>query len=223
MCQRFPILPEKIMASQLKGSRRMASQEPTQAERLHPCPPHLAGLAQPTAERPATVSPQHWAKLLQAGWAGQLRAANGQTRFQIRFHGDLLDGLIVEDEAPALVYAVDGSGERILLFDGGMHGHNAMFCDEHDPQALAARRAERLYVDSDGEDTFEILIWVGHNIDWDEERDEHVDPDDPDMVALIDGRRMPFEVVRQAGFDAILIVATNLSGHATDVVQEELA
>jgi hypothetical protein len=192
-------------------------------KQAHPCPLHMVGLAQPTDERPATVSPRHWATLLDAGWAGRLRAPDGQTRFKIRYYGELLDGLIVDGEAPALVYAVAESGEPILLFDAGTHGYNALLCDLHDPQELSARQADRWYVDSDGADTFDIVVWAGFNIDWDEEREEHVDPDDPDMVPTVDGRRMPFEAVKQAGFDTFYVVVTNVHGRATDVIQEELA
>ncbi|NEB04925.1 hypothetical protein [Streptomyces sp. SID13726] len=50
-----------------------------------------------------------------------------------------------------------------------------------------------------------------------------MDPEDPDLVVLADGRRIPFETARHAAFDALSIVATNERGRATDVVSEELA
>ncbi|MEE1772388.1 hypothetical protein PUR34_30540 [Streptomyces sp. JV185] len=91
--------------------------------------------------------------------------------------------------------------------------------------ALSARRAERIYVDADGEDTFELVVWVGYNIDWDneDERATVEDPDDPGLARLVDGRRLPFPVVAADGFDATGVRATNPRGHTFGVVSEELA
>lgn len=163
---------------------------------MRPCPAHLVEWAEPTDERLATVSPQHWASLLAVGWAGRLRTPSGQTRFQIHYSGDLFEEAIVEDDnAPALIYAVAAdSGESIVLFDGAAHGYNVVFCDEHDADKLAARRANQRYVDADGESTFEIQVWAGYNIE-----------------------------LEPPVFDAFLAVATNGSGRATEVVNEELA
>ncbi|MGW7572043.1 hypothetical protein ACWGJV_38005 [Streptomyces tendae] len=83
--------------------------------------------------------------------------------------------------------------------------------------------ANQVYVDADGEDTFELVIWVGYNIDWEDERQSFADADNPDLVTLIDGRRIPFEMARHAAFDAISIIATTARGRATDVVSEDLA
>ncbi|MER6677521.1 hypothetical protein [Streptomyces sp. NPDC000983] len=164
-----------------------------------------------------------WAGLLEVGCAARLRSKDGRTRFQLRYYGELLDGLIVGDDLPAQVYAVTESGQRILLFDGAVHGYEAMFCESWQADRLRTRRAEQVYVDADGEDTFELVVWVGYNIDWDDERQSFADADDPDLVTLIDGRRIPFEVARHAAFDAVSIFATNMRGRATDVVSEELA
>ncbi|MFD9715720.1 hypothetical protein [Streptomyces sp. NPDC059076] len=187
-----------------------------------PGPPHLVGLTE-TADRPRTMTEGFWAGLLETGWAARLRSGDGRTRFRLHYYGELFDGLIVGDDLPALVYAVPESGQRILLFDGAVHGHDAMFCDTWDEDELRTRRADRLYVDADGEDTFELVVWVGYNIDWEDERESFVDADDPDSVTLVDGRRLPFEVARHAAFDAISITATNARGRATDTVSEELA
>lgn len=193
---------------------------PTTTER--PGPPHLLGLTMPT-DRPRNVSENFWAGLLEVGWAARLRSEDGWTRFQLHYYGELFEGLIGGDELPALVYAVTASGQRILLFDGAVHGYDAMFCASRDEDALRTRRADQVYVDADGEDTFELVVWAGYNIDWEDERDSFVDPDDPDLVQLADGRRIPFEVARHAAFDALSITATNERGRATDVVSEELA
>ncbi|MFJ7085219.1 hypothetical protein ACIQU8_18540 [Streptomyces griseus] len=187
-----------------------------------PGPPHLVGLTEPTG-RPCNVSENFWAGLLDAGWAARLRSKDGRTRFRLRYYGEQFEGLIVGDDLPALVYAVTESGQQVLLFDGAVHGYEAMFCDRWDEDRLRTRRADQVYVDADGEDTFELVVWVGYNIDWEDERQSFADADNPDLVALIDGRLIPFEVARHAAFDAVSITATNARSRATDVVSEELA
>ncbi|MGW2751033.1 hypothetical protein ACWC4E_08860 [Streptomyces sp. NPDC001273] len=187
----------------------------------HLGPPHLAGLTEP-AGRPGNVSEKLWAGLLETGWAARLRTEDGRTRFRLHYYGQRFEGLIVDGALPALVYAVTGSGQRILLFDGAAHGYDAMFCDSRDADGLRARRADQVYVDADGEDTFELVIWAGYGIDWDDERDSFVDPGDG-LVTLTDGRRIPFEAARRAAFDALSITVVNARHRATDAVSEELA
>ncbi|MFJ9588737.1 hypothetical protein [Streptomyces acidicola] len=204
----------------------MAERDPLPGADTRPGPGHLRGLTEP-ALRPAHVSERRWAGLLDVGWTGRLRGPDGSNRFRLRYHGELYDGLITDEAqgVPALVYAVPTAGEPILLFDGAAHGCNALFCDTWDAGALSARRAEQIYIDADGEDTFELVVWVGYNIDWDEEDERATveDPDDPGLARLVDGRRLPFPVVAADGFDAISVMATNNRGHAFDVVSEELA
>ncbi|NEB04924.1 hypothetical protein [Streptomyces sp. SID13726] len=38
-------------------------------------------------------------------------------------------------------HAQCASGQRILLFDGAVHGYDAMFCESRDEDALRTRRA----------------------------------------------------------------------------------
>ncbi|WP_139128902.1 hypothetical protein [Micromonospora nigra] len=189
-------------------------------------PPHLAGLTEP-APRPANISERHWNGLLECGWAGRLRTPDGQTRFRLRYHGDRVGETVTEDDQgrPAMVYAVPEQGGPILLFDAAAHGYNALFCDTWDPAELAGRDADEWYVDADEEDTFELVVWVGYQVDYgdEDERRHLVDPDDPELAALSGGRRMPYADAAAAGFDAIAVIATNSRGRATDVVSEELA
>ncbi|MER6562306.1 hypothetical protein ABT300_32125 [Streptomyces sp. NPDC001027] len=189
---------------------------------MRPGPPHLIGLTE-SADRPGNVTGNFWAGLLEAGWAARLRSKDGRTRFQLRYYGELFEGLIVGGDLPALLYAVTESGQQILLFDGAVHGYDAMFCESWDEDGLRTRRADQVYVDADGEDTFELVVWAGYNIDWEDERQSFADADDHDFVTLVDGRRIPLEVARHAAFDAVSITATNARGRATDVVSEELA
>ena len=61
-------------------------------------------------------------------------AINGNDRLQLHYFGDFYDGCLVAcEDAPAKLAAVaPDSGEEVLIFDGALHGYNAMFCDEYD-------------------------------------------------------------------------------------------
>lgn len=68
----------------------------------------------------------------------------GNELLEVWYYGDLLtvkgepqSYIIDSDEAPGLVTARDPeSGEEFVIFDGGRHGYDNMFCDEHDPSEL---------------------------------------------------------------------------------------
>lgn len=165
--------------------------------------------------------------LPEAGWAGQLSTPDGMSRFRLRYHGELFEGLVTDDDGgrPPMVYAVPDAGDPILLFDGATHGYNAMFCDEWDADVRSGRVAEATYADPDGESTFEVAVWVAYNVDWTDldERDDVADPDEPGVALLTGGRRLPFDDVERAGFDAVAITVISARGRVTDVLQEELA
>ena len=69
-------------------------------------------------------------ELLEVWYYGDLLAVKGETQSYI----------VDSDEAPGVVAARDPeNGEEFVIFDGGRHGYDNMFCDEHDPvQALRA-------------------------------------------------------------------------------------
>ena len=73
-----------------------------------------------------------------------LCSTTGNELLEVWYYGDLLtvNGepqpyIADSDEAPGLVAARDPeSGEEFVIFDGGRHGYDNMFCDEHDPAEL---------------------------------------------------------------------------------------
>ena len=73
-----------------------------------------------------------------------LCSTTGNELLEVWYYGDLLtvkgepqSYLIDSDEAPGLVAARDPeSGEEFVIFDGGRHGYDNLFCDEHDPSEL---------------------------------------------------------------------------------------
>lgn len=80
-----------------------------------------------------------------------LCSATGNELLEVWYYGELftvkgkLQPYIVDgDEAPRLVAARDPeSGEEFIIFDGGRHGYDNLFCDEHDPAQLAHRPLQR--------------------------------------------------------------------------------
>ena len=78
-------------------------------------------------------------------------STTGNELLEVWYYGDLLtvkgepQSYIVDgDELPGLVAARDPeSGEEFVIFDGGRHGYDNLFCDEHDPAQLAHRPLTR--------------------------------------------------------------------------------
>lgn len=159
-------------------------------------------------------------------WRRQLKTPNGQTKFKIKFYGQLQEnykGLIVgTDFAPSLVYAVDiSSGQEILLFDGCRHGYNALFCDTFTEDQLNNRPVTNDYKDKDGNDIFEIVISTYNGIDYEDEFAGEVDENG--LIELIDGKKTEFENVKRNGCDTLQIWAIGRNGKMIDIVSEELA
>ena len=95
-----------------------------------------------------------------------LCSTTGNELLEVWYYGDLLtvkgepqSYIIDSDEAPGLVTARDPeSGEEFVIFDGGRHGYDNMFCDEHDPSRypLLCRWASRVPVGSQSQ--FQLRI-----------------------------------------------------------------
>lgn len=159
-------------------------------------------------------------------WRRKLKTTSGQTKFKIKFYGQLhqeFKNLIVgTDFAPSLVFAVDPStGQEILLFDGCKHGYNALFCDTFTDEQIKNRPATNYYQDEDGSEIFQIVISTYNGVDYDNEFTDEVDENG--LIELIDGTKIEFEKVKCNGFDTIQIWATNDNGNTIDFVAEELA
>lgn len=153
-----------------------------------------------------------------------LRSSVGGAAFELRHCGEIYAeyGLMVAgDAAPLLVVvrAVD-TGEEFVLFDGGRHGYDAMFCDEFDPDVLDARVADQLF-ERDGDSVFGVEVTVFDNVDWDDEEDDF--RDDDGVVRLITGEAIDSDRLRSDGFDAIGVTVVTADGARHSVVEEELA
>ena len=82
-----------------------------------------------------------------------LCSAAGNELLEVWYYGNLLtvkgepQSYIADgDEAPGLVAGRDPeSGEEFVIFDGGRHGYDNLFCDEQDPAELEHRPLKRYW------------------------------------------------------------------------------
>ena len=81
------------------------------------------------------------------------------------------------DEVPGLVAARDPeSGEEFVIFDGGRHGYDNMFCDEYNPAELEDRPLKRYEIPAS-----KLVLALGYSIDYEDEK-EYFEPDESDTV-----------------------------------------
>ncbi len=140
-----------------------------------------------------------------------LCSTTGNELLEVWYYGDLLtvkgepqSYIIDSDEAPGLVTARDPeSGEEFVIFDGGRHGYDNMFCDEHDPSELEHRPLKRYEIPAS-----KLVLELGYSVDYEDEK-EDFEPDEADTVELINGERMPWEQVKRDGIDYIALYYVN--------------
>ena len=96
-----------------------------------------------------------------------------------------------------------------------------MFCDSYSKEQIDNRPVNQYYIDSDGEDEFELTISTYNGIDYDDEFSNKIDENG--LIGLIDGSKIEFEKVKRNGYDTLQIWATNSNGKTIDFVSEELA
>jgi hypothetical protein len=163
--------------------------------------------------------------LIDIEWRGQIQSSTQSKRFKIKYYGELYDEyqlICATDFAPELIYAVDiESNEEILLFDGAQHGYDPMFCDEFTPEQLTQRPVIHEFIDQDQQNTFEVIIKVYHNIDYDEEMESLSNA--AGEIELISGKIISAEQLKADGFDFIQINVMNSLGHEYSIFERELA
>ena len=154
-----------------------------------------------------------------------LSSTTGNELLEVWYYGDLLtvkgepqSYIIDSDEAPGLVVARDPeSGEEFVIFDGGQHGYDNMFCDEHNPAQLAHRPLKRYEIPAS-----KLVLELGYSIDYEDEK-ENFEPDEADTVELINGERMPWDQVKRDGIDYIALYYVNEKGKQVQILNAELA
>ena len=154
-----------------------------------------------------------------------LCSAAGNELLEVWYYGNLLtvkgepQSYIADgDEAPGLVAARDPeSGEEFVIFDGGRHGYDNLFCDKQDPAEMGHRPLKRYEIPAS-----RLVLELGYSIDYEDEK-EDFEPDGADTVELINGERMPWEQVRRDGIDYIALYYVNEEGKQVRILDAELA
>ena len=140
-----------------------------------------------------------------------LCSTTGNELLEVWYYGDLLT-------LNELVTARDPeSGEEFVIFDGGRHGYDNMFCDEHDPSELERRPLKRYEIPA-----CKLVMELGYSVDYEDEK-EDFEPDEADTVELINGERMPWEQVKRDGIDYIALYYVNEKGKPVQILDAELA
>ncbi len=152
----------------------------------------------------------------------QLCSSAGNQQFEIWYYGDLL--LIEGEEMPfitgstAKIVANDPlTAEEILLFDGTMHGYNALFCDEYTIEQRGNRPLQKYNMPAT-----EIVLSFYYNIDYDEEVDDY-EVDDQGYVQLISGETADWNTIKRNGYDAFAFYFKKEDKTLLAFAQEELA
>lgn len=96
-----------------------------------------------------------------------------------------------------------------------------MFCYVFSEEQLKNRIIDKLYIDKEGNDTFELIISTYNGIDFEDDFREEVDSSG--KIELINGESVDFEEVKRNGFDTLQIWAINRDGIRIEIVSEELA
>ena len=154
-----------------------------------------------------------------------LCSTSGNELLEVWYYGDLLtiNGepqlyIVPSYFAPELVTARDPeSGEEFVVFDGGRHGYDNMFCDEHDLDELERRTLKRYEIPAS-----KLILELGYSIDYEDEK-EDFEVDESDTVELINGERMPWEQVKKDGIDYIALYYVNEEGKQVQILDNELA
>ena len=136
-----------------------------------------------------------------------LCSTTGNELLEVWYYGDLLTlneepqlYIVPSYFAPELVTARDpDSGEEFGIFDGGRHGYDNMFCDEHDPSELEHRPLKQYDIPAS-----KLVLELGYSVDYEDEK-EDFELDEADTVELISGERMPWEQVKRDGIDYIAL------------------
>lgn len=152
----------------------------------------------------------------------QLCSSTGDQQFEIWYYGDMLslEGEVMPfiTGTTAKIVAKDPlTAEEILLFDGTIHGYNALFCDEYTEEQRVNRSLQKYNMPAT-----EIVLSFFYNIDFDEEVDDY-EIDDQGYVQLISGETADWDTIKRNGYDALAFYFKKKDGTLLAFAQEELA
>ena len=102
--------------------------------------------------------------------------------------------------------------EKFVVFDGRIHGYDNLFCDEHS----TIKHSLNLF-EFNGSSIFSGVITLGYSIDYDDEKEDY-EVDELDMVKVFNrDEKIPWQQVKEEGYDFINITFTNENGDTIEV------
>jgi hypothetical protein len=169
--------------------------------------------------------------LLDVEWRAHIKSSTGKTKLRIKYYGKSYKSkeygqnyelICNTDFAPQLIYAIDPETlEEIVLFDGCKHGYDNMFGDEYTEEQRKNRQEKTYFIDEFGCDTFDIVVKVYHNIDYDDEFGKEYK--ESGNIKLISGEPITWEKLIRDAFDFFEIRIINENGQETIIAEYELA
>jgi hypothetical protein len=141
---------------------------------------------------------------------------NSTTKFKIYFTGKIIDNFLVEKSNKAFVINVVPieTNKKITIFDERYHGYNALLIENLSGKKITK---EIPFIDKDGKDIFEVIIWANYNIDFDD------DYPNQNELELMNGKIESIENIKQNAFDSFGIIVKNELENIYDILELELA
>lgn len=109
------------------------------------------------------------------------------------------------------------TGERIILFDGAVHGYDAMFCNNGKCAEISERPLKKAVFSP-----CEIRMELFYGIDFEQEK-ECYNFDENGKCILLNGNAVSWEYVLNNGIDAVALYYRKSGGKWTEFAEEELA
>ena len=153
-------------------------------------------------------------------WTRQIISSKKNTKFKISFNGEKIGSHITGNNGlPSLVSLTNvDDNEQILIFDGSIHGYNAVFWEEF-PEEISGRKLEQSY-NHNGQSEFEIVILTRYSPHIKEEFDQDIAKDG----FIINNRNEKLgKEAFSNGYDSIEIYGFSVDGKKIEILAEETA
>jgi hypothetical protein len=151
----------------------------------------------------------------ECNWKGRIQY-NGINKFKIFCNGIIVENYLANNDDVPLIININpiGTKNKIIIFDERCHGYNALLIENI---AKNKYSDEIAFIDKDGKDIFEIIVWANYNIDFDDEFPNKKE------FELTDGRIETLENIRRNAFDSFGIMTQNELGNVYNILEMELA
>ena len=139
---------------------------------------------------------------------------NGIEKFKILFTGNIVDNYIVNNKNAFIVNILPiGTNEKIVIFDERYHGYNALLIEDLTNKKVSK---EISFIDKDGRNIFEIIIWANYSVDFEDEFPNRKE------LKLLNGKIDTIKNIKKNAFDSFGIIIKNELGNVYNILEMEL-